>query len=115
MAYIGNTPDVNTFAAGSDNFNGDDVTTTFTLSRKSLGVNDVIAVIDNVVQDPFTAYTLVANNTSGTADIIFASAPSTGTGTPQSKSRVMLRGCKPSPLCSQLLHCPNTLVFQSSC
>jgi hypothetical protein len=80
MAYIGNTPDVNTFAAGSDNFDGDSVNTTFTLSRKVLGVNDVIAVIDNVVQDPFTAYTLAANNTSGTADIIFASAPSTGTG-----------------------------------
>ena len=80
MAYIGNTPDVNTFAAGSDNFNGDSAETTFTLSRRVLGVNDVIAVIENVVQDPFTAYTLVANNTSGTADIVFDSAPPTGTG-----------------------------------
>ena len=80
MAYIGNTPDVNTFAAGSDNFNGDSSETTFTLSRRVLGVNDVIAVIENVVQDPFTAYTLVANNTSGTADIVFDSAPPTGTG-----------------------------------
>lgn len=80
MAYIGNTPDVNSFAAGSDNFNGNSAATTFTLSRRVLGVNDVIAVVENVVQDPFTAYTLVANNTSGTADIVFDSAPPTGTG-----------------------------------
>jgi hypothetical protein len=80
MAYIGNTPEVNTFAAGSDNFNGDAATTTFTLSRNVTGVNDVIAVIENVVQDPFTAYTIAANNTSGTADITFTSAPPSGTG-----------------------------------
>lgn len=80
MAYIGNTPDVNTFAAGSDNFNGNAATTKFTLSRNVTGVNDVIAVIENVVQDPFTAYTLASNNTTGTADITFASAPPTGTG-----------------------------------
>jgi hypothetical protein len=80
MAYIGNTPEVNTFAAGSDNFNGDATTTKFTLSRNVTGVNDVIAVIENVVQDPFTAYTIAANNTSGTADITFTSAPPSGTG-----------------------------------
>jgi hypothetical protein len=80
MAYIGNTPEVNTFAAGSDNFNGNGSTTKFTLSRNVTGVNDVIAVIENVVQDPFTAYTLAANNTTGTADITFASAPPSGTG-----------------------------------
>jgi len=80
MAYIGNTPDVNSFAAGSDNFNGNGSTTKFTLSRNVTGVNDVIAVIENVVQDPFTAYTLAANNTTGTADITFASAPPSGTG-----------------------------------
>lgn len=80
MAYIGNTPDVNSFAAGSDNFNGNAATTKFTLSRNVTGVNDVIAVIENVVQDPFAAYTLAANNTTGTADITFASAPPTGTG-----------------------------------
>jgi hypothetical protein len=80
MAYIGNTPEVNTFAAGSDNFNGNASTTKFTLSRRVTGVNDVIAVIENVVQDPFSAYTLAANNTSGTADITFTSAPPSGTG-----------------------------------
>ena len=80
MAYIGNSPEVNTFAAGSDNFNGDAATTIFTLSRNVTGVNDVIAIIENVVQDPFTAYTIAANNTSGTADLTFTSAPPSGTG-----------------------------------
>lgn len=80
MAYIGNTPEVNSFAAGSDNFNGDGSTTKFTLSRRVTGVNDVIAVIENVIQDPFTAYTIAANNTSGTADITFTSAPLSGSG-----------------------------------
>lgn len=80
MAYIGNTPEVNSFAAGSDNFNGNGSTTKFTLSRRVTGVNDVIAVIENVIQDPFTAYTIAANNTSGTADITFTSAPLSGTG-----------------------------------
>jgi hypothetical protein len=80
MAYIGNTPEVNSFAAGSDNFNGDGATTKFTLSRRVTGVNDVIAVIENVIQDPFTAYTIAANNTSGTADITFTSVPLSGSG-----------------------------------
>lgn len=80
MAYIGNTPEVNSFASGSDNFNGDGSTTKFTLSRRATGVNDVIAVVENVIQDPFTAYTIAANNTSGTADITFTSAPTSGSG-----------------------------------
>src|SRR5210317_786347 len=46
--------------------------------------------------------------------ITFPSAPSTGTGTPQSKSRVIARGCNPSPAFNQLLHCPITLGFQPS-
>ena len=89
MAYIGNTPEVNTFAAGSDNFNGDGATTKFVLSRRVTGVNDVIAVVENVVQDPFTAYTIAANNTSGTADITFTSAPSSGSGNIQVRFNYM--------------------------
>jgi len=79
MAYIGNTPEVNTFAAASEAFNGTGSQTKYTISRRVTGVNDVIAVIENVVQDPFTAYTIAANNTSGTADITFTSAPPSGT------------------------------------
>lgn len=89
MAYIGNTPEVNTFAAGSDNFNGDASTTKFVLSRRVTGVNDVIAVVENVVQDPFTAYTIAANNTSGTADITFTSAPLSGSGNIQVRFNYM--------------------------
>jgi len=79
MAYIGNTPEVNTFAAASEAFNGTGSQTKYTIGRRVTGVNDVIAVIENVVQDPFSAYTIAANNTSGTADITFTSAPPLGT------------------------------------
>jgi len=78
MAYIGNTPEVNTFAAASEAFNGTGSQTKYTIGRRVTGVNDVIAVIENVVQDPFSAYTIAANNTSGTADITFTSAPPSG-------------------------------------
>ena len=79
MAYIGNTPEVNTFAAASEAFNGTGSQTKYTIGRRVTGVNDVIAVIENVVQDPFSAYTIAANTTSGTADITFTSAPPSGT------------------------------------
>ena len=78
MAFIGNTPEVNTFAAASEAFNGTGSQTKYTIGRRVTGVNDVIAVIENVVQDPFSAYTIAANNTSGTADITFTSAPPSG-------------------------------------
>lgn len=79
MSYLGNTPELQNFAAGADRFSGTGSATAFTLSRRVLSVNDVIATIENVVQDPFTAYTLAANTTSGTADITFTSAPPSGT------------------------------------
>lgn len=79
MAYIGNTPEVNTFAAASEAFNGTGSQTKYTIGRRVTGVNDVIAVVENVVQDPFSAYTIAANTTSGTADITFTSAPPSGT------------------------------------
>jgi hypothetical protein len=44
----------------------------------SSDLNDVIAIIESVYQDPFSAYTIAANTTSGTADITFTSAPPTG-------------------------------------
>ena len=43
----------------------------------------------------------------------FPSAPSTGTGIPQSRSRLTARGC--NPISSQLLHCPYTFGFHSLC
>jgi len=74
MAYLGNTPTTQTFISGTDYFNGDGSTTAFTLTRTVASVNDIEAVVNNVVQQPNSAY-----NISGTT-ITFTSAPSAGTG-----------------------------------
>ncbi len=73
MSYIGSTPTTQSFIEGTDYFNGDGSTTAFTLSRSVVSVNDIQATINNVVQQPNTAYTV-----SGTT-ITFTSAPSAGT------------------------------------
>lgn len=74
MSYIGSTPTTQSFIAGTDYFNGDGSTVAFTLSRSVVSVNDIEVVINNVDQQPNTAYTV-----SGTT-ITFTSAPSAGTG-----------------------------------
>jgi len=73
MSYIGSTPSTQSFTSGTDYFNGDGSTVAFTLTRKVNSVNDIEVVINNVVQQPNTAY-----NLSGYT-ITFTSAPSTGT------------------------------------
>jgi hypothetical protein len=73
MSYIGSTPTTQSFISGTDYFNGDGSTTAFTLSRSVVSTNDIEAVINNVVQQPNSAYTV-----SGTT-ITFTSAPSSGT------------------------------------
>ena len=78
MSYLGNTPELQNYAAGSDRFSGDNSTTKFVLARRVTNANDVIAIIESVYQDPYSAYTIAANTTSGTADITFTSAPPTG-------------------------------------
>ena len=72
MTYIGSTPTTQSFIAGTDYFNGDGSTVAFTLSRSVVSVNDIEVVINNVEQQPNTAYTV-----SGTT-ITFTSAPSAG-------------------------------------
>lgn len=79
MPYLGNTPELYNFVAGADQFSGNASKTIFTLTRRVGGVYDVMPVVENVVQNPFTAYTISANNTSGTSDITFDSAPPSGT------------------------------------
>lgn len=79
MAYLGNTPELQNFTAGADRFSGNASTTVFTLNRRVTSANDVIAYVENVPQDPFSAYTVTANTVSGTADVTFTSAPPTGT------------------------------------
>jgi hypothetical protein len=74
MAYIGSTPTTQSFISGTDYFNGTGSQTSFTLSRPVGSVNDIQAVVNNVVQVPNDAY-----NVSGTS-IVFTSAPSSGTG-----------------------------------
>ena len=73
MAYLGSTPEYQSFTSGTDYFNGDGISVAFTLSRPVASVNDIEVVISNVVQQPSTAYTV-----SGST-ITFTSAPPAGT------------------------------------
>jgi hypothetical protein len=72
--YIGNTPTTSAFVSLTERFNGDNTTTNFTLSRTVYATGDIEVIVNNVQQDPFTAYTV-----SGTT-LTFTGAPSTGTG-----------------------------------
>jgi hypothetical protein len=73
MAYIGNTPQYQSFAPAVDYFSGNGVTVTFTLSRPVASVAQLTAVIDNVIQNPSSAFTVAGNA------ITFTSAPLSGT------------------------------------
>lgn len=73
MAYIGNTVQTQGFAPAVDYFNGDGTTVTFTLSRPVASVAQLTAVIDNVIQNPSSAFTVAGNA------ITFTSAPLAGT------------------------------------
>jgi hypothetical protein len=73
MAYIGNTVQNQGFTPAIDYFNGNGVTVTFTLSRPIASVAQLIVAIDNVIQNPSTAFSVSGNS------ITFTSAPLSGT------------------------------------
>jgi hypothetical protein len=73
MTYIGSTPTTQSFISGTDYFNGTGSQTAFTLTRTVNSVNDIQVTVNNVVQQPNSAYTL-----SGTT-LTFTGAPSSGT------------------------------------
>ena len=73
MSYIGNTSTTQSFTPAIDYFSGNGSTTAFTLSRPVASVAQVQVTIDNVAQNPSSAYTVSANT------ITFTSAPLSGT------------------------------------
>jgi hypothetical protein len=73
MAFIGNTSTTQSFAPAIDYFNGNGSTVAFTLSRPVASVAQVQVVVNNVAQNPSSAYTVSGNT------ITFTSAPSSGT------------------------------------
>ena len=73
MSYIGNTNTTQAFTPAIDYFSGNGSTTAFTLSSPVASVAQVQVTIDNVAQNPSSAYTVSANT------ITFTSAPLSGT------------------------------------
>jgi len=73
MAFIGNTNTTQAFTPAIDFFSGNGSTTAFTLSRPVASVAQVQVTIDNVAQNPSSAFTVSANT------ITFTSAPLSGT------------------------------------
>lgn len=73
MSYIGNTSTTQAFTPAIDYFSGTGSATAFTLSRPVASVAQVQVTIDNVAQNPSSAYTVSANT------ITFTSAPLSGT------------------------------------
>ena len=73
MAYLGKEAINRSTGTSKDSFSGDGSTTAFTMSRSVLLVTDIEVFVDNVQQEPTTAYTV-----SGTT-LTFSSAPANGT------------------------------------
>jgi hypothetical protein len=73
MAVIGNSSTQQAFTPAIDYFSGTGSATAFTLSRPVASVAQVQVTIDNVAQNPSTAFTVSSNT------ITFTSAPLSGT------------------------------------
>jgi hypothetical protein len=73
MAAIGNSPTQQAFTPAIDYFSGTGSATAFTLSRPVASVAQVQVTIDNVAQNPSSAFTVSGNT------LTFTSAPLSGT------------------------------------
>ena len=73
MSVIGNTPTQQSFLPAIEYFNGNGSTTAFTLSRNVVSAAQIMVYIENVPQNPSSAFTVSGNT------ITFTSAPPTGT------------------------------------
>ena len=73
MGYIGNSYAQQAIQPATDFFNGNGVTTAFTLSRPLQSVYPLTVVVNNVQQNPANAFSVTGNT------INFSGAPSTGT------------------------------------
>lgn len=73
MSYVGNTPTQQAFTPAVDYFSGNGSTVAFTLSRPVASVAQVQVNVNNVAQNPSTAFTVNGNT------ITFTGAPSSGT------------------------------------
>jgi len=73
MAYLGKEAVNRSTGTSKDSFSGNGSTTAFTMSRSVLLVTDIEVFVDNVQQEPTTAYTV-----SGTT-LTFDEAPANGT------------------------------------
>ena len=74
MPYLGSEPPVGFASTTKQAFNGDASAVAFTLSRVASVATDLEVFVDNVQQEPTTAYSV-----SGTT-LTFTAAPATGTG-----------------------------------
>lgn len=73
MAYLGNKPGFQYQEVTQDTFNGDGSTVDFTLSKSTTGL-DCEVFVENVQQEPTTAYSIAGKTLS------FTAAPPSGTG-----------------------------------
>ena len=73
MAYLGASPLGGFTSPSKDSFSGDNSTTEFTMTQSVGSANQIDVFVDNVRQEPTTAYT-VTNKT-----LTFTGTPATGT------------------------------------
>ena len=73
MSYVGNTPTTQAFSPAIDYFSGNGSTVAFTLSRPVASVAQVQVTVNNVTQNPSTAFTVSGQT------LTFTGTPSSGT------------------------------------